>query len=118
GPARATPRRAAPSAGERSRPWLSSRCESLHGPAVRSPPVTQPVMQPAPASLPEFHGVRRHAEAAPKGRQRHFPARIFFLQVLHRLLECLPVGNDAALGGCPCRQLTRQRPAVEIRLRL
>src|SRR5512132_1778534 len=88
---------------------LRSGRETFDYPAVFLAPITQPIVQPAAAALPEFHHRRGKSPSTPMRRQRHLAAGIFLLQHFHAVLEYCPPRDNRALLRAPGRELARGR---------
>src|SRR5580700_2490412 len=89
----------------------------LDGPAVAVAPVTQPVVQPVGARLPEFHRVRDEQVPAPEVGHRHLRGwRPAPLQFRGAAVEFLAGADDPRLPAGPGSDLRATGPGPEVRL--
>src|SRR5688500_19425551 len=102
----------------RARRRIAWRGDPLGGKALDSPggagaAVTQPVVQPVGASLPELDVLRQHAVAAPMRRPGRGVAEALF-HLAHGGLQSFSSVHDIALLGGPRGQPRAQRTRGEI----
>src|SRR5690625_2136248 len=97
-----------------------SRRQSLDQPFVTAAPVSDPVMKPGRAALPELDNVGHHSVAAPVRRARDVSVAEACFHLLERVLELLARSHDGALRRCPRAEAAaaRARGKVEVRLGL
>src|SRR4051812_43244410 len=90
--------------------------KTFHSPSVTIAAITNAVVQPALAALPELDDLGSDAVATPMAGKRHLVSREALGRLTGAFLQLGPIRNHFALMRGPGAQPAAERPAPEIRV--